>query len=310
MLVMKRRAVHLIAIHLFVVAIACVIAASAADAQGRRSAKPDPTFRDCSSCPMMVKLPVGEFMMGSPETEPRREANEGPQRLVTFTQAFAIGKYEVSFSEWDTCVAKGGCRHKPSDDGKGRGRRPVVDVSWGDAVEFVSWLAKTTGKPYRLPTEAEWEYAARGITSATAQSQPFSVGQSISYRQANFDANFVYGAAGKIGIYRQATVDTGSLPRNPFGLHEMHGNVWEWVQDCYAPDYRAAPADGSAVTRPDCRLRILRGGAWNYYPWALRSAYRYATPADVRLNNAGLRVALTLPEAAPAPAASEGNTGR
>ncbi len=301
-----RTVLHLIA---SAVAIA-VVAAPAADAQGRRTAKADQSFRDCPSCPLMVKLPAGEFMMGSPPSELRREDHEGPQRRVALAQPFAIGKYEVTFAEWDACVAKGGCRHKPSDEGAGRGKRPVVNVSWGDAVEYVNWLAKSTGKPYRLPTEAEWEYAARGVTSATAASQPFSTGPTIGYRQANYDANFVYGSTGKMGVYRQATVDVGSLPRNPFGLHEMHGNVWEWVQDCYEPHYRAAPTDGSAVSSGECRLRVLRGGAWNYYPWMLRSAYRYATAADVRLNNAGLRVALSLSDAAPSPAAGKGQSGR
>lgn len=241
----------------------------------------------------MVKLPVGEFMMGSPDSEARRGTDEGPRHRVTIAQPIAVSRYEVTFAEWDACVAKGGCKHKPSDDGGGRGRHPVVDVSWNDAIEFVTWLARTTGKPYRLPTEAEWEYAARATTSLSAPSQPFSTGPTIGYKQANYDANFVYGP-GRIGIYRQKTLDVGSLPRNAFGLHDMHGNAWEWVQDCYKPDYRDAPSDGSAVSSPDCRLHILRGGAWNYYPWTLRSAYRYATPGDVRLNNTGLRVALTL----------------
>jgi formylglycine-generating enzyme required for sulfatase activity len=241
----------------------------------------------------MVPLPAGEFMMGSPESETRRSPDEGPQRRVSFSQPFAISKYEVTFVEWDACVAKRACSHKPPDEGWGRGRRPVVNVSWRDAKEFVSWLASSTGKPYRLPTEAEWEYAARGVTSTAAAHPPFSTGATINYKQANFDANFVYGP-GRIGIYRQKTLDVGSMPRNAFGLHDMHGNVWEWVQDCYKPSYRDAPADGSAVSSTDCRLRILRGGAWNYYPWALRAAYRYATPGEVRLNNVGLRVARPL----------------
>lgn len=277
-------------------ALACLTQASGADAERRRSkpAKaPDQTFRDCPSCPLMVKIPVGEFMMGSPDSEARRGADEGPRHRVSIAQPIAISKYEVTFAEWDACVAKGGCKHKPSDEGWGRGRHPVVNVSWDDAVEFVTWLARTTGKPYRLPTEAEWEYAARATTSLATPSQPFSTGATIGYKQANYDANFVYGP-GRIGIYRQKTLDVGSLPRNAFGLHDMHGNAWEWVQDCYKPDYRDAPTDGSAVSSPDCRFHILRGGAWNYYPWTLRSAYRYATPGDVRLNNTGLRVALTL----------------
>jgi len=283
-------------LHLIAVAIAFYGMTSTADAAGRKSSRAqakEQDFRDCSSCPRMVKIPAGEFMMGSPDGELRRSPNEGPQHRVVIAKPFAIGKYEVTFAEWDACVAKGGCRYKPADEGWGRGSRPAVNISWDDAVEFVRWLAKTTGKPYRLPTEAEWEYAARGMTDTSEAAQPFSTGATINYKQANYDANFVYGP-GRMGIYRQQTMSVGSLSRNRFGLHHMHGNVWEWVQDCYRPDYRNAPADGSAVVGSDCRLRVLRGGAWNYYPWMLRSAYRYATPGNVRLNNVGFRVALSI----------------
>jgi formylglycine-generating enzyme required for sulfatase activity len=250
------------------------------------------TFRDCAGCPEMVVVPAGSFMMGSPESEIGRGSNEGPQHKVTMP-SFAIGKYEVTFAQWDACAAEGGCTQKPADETWGRGRRPVINVSWADAGEFVAWLSRKTGKPYRLPTEAEWEYSARGITDASAPHPPFATGSTINYRQANYDANFVY-ADGKMGLFRQKTVEVGTFKANAFGLYDMHGNVWEWVQDCYKPDYRGAPADGSAVSSSDCKLRILRGGAWNYYPWTLRSAYRYATPGDVRLNNVGLRVARSL----------------
>ncbi|HEX5999211.1 MAG TPA: formylglycine-generating enzyme family protein [Hyphomicrobiaceae bacterium] len=257
----------------------------AAKAKGR-------VFRDCSACPEMVVVPAGEFMMGSPKTERGRDKNEGPQHKVS-VPAFAMGKYEVSFAQWDACVAEGGCKHKPSDETWGRGRRPVINVSWHDATEFVGWLKRKTGKAYRLPTEAEWEYAARGITDASAPHPPFSTGATINYKQANYDANFRY-ADGPPGIYRQKTVDVGSFKRNAFGLYDMHGNVWEWVQDCYQDSYEDAPTDGSAVVMPQCGLRILRGGAWNYFPKLLRSAYRYATAPEIRLNNVGFRVASSL----------------
>lgn len=162
-----------------------------------------------------------------------------------------------------------------------------------DARQFAAWLAKKSGKPYRLLSEAEWEYAARGTTRAGDGSQPFSTGATINYKQANYDANFVYNG-GRMGIYRQKTLDVGSLPKNTFGLYDMHGNVWEWVEDCYRDSYGDAPTDGSAVTIADCPLHILRGGAWNYQPQYLRSAYRYATPPGVRMENAGLRVARNL----------------
>jgi len=253
---------------------------------------PGRTFRDCAACPEMVAVPAGAFMMGSPESETGRGSNEGPQREVTM-RSFAIGKHEVTFAQWDACAAEGGCAHKPGDETWGRGKRPVINVSWHDARELVAWLARKTGKPYRLPTEAEWEYAARGITDASAPHPPFATGSTINYRQANYDANFVY-ADGKMGVFRQKTVDVGTFKGNTFGLHDMHGNVWEWVEDCYRDSYRGAPTDGSAVAARDCSLRILRGGSWSYYPQLLRSAYRYATAPEVRLDMVGLRVARSL----------------
>lgn len=249
-------------------------------------------FRDCPVCPDMVVVPAGEFMMGSPESERGRGRNEGPQRKVA-VRAFAIGKFEVTFAQWDACAAEGGCKHKPHDETWGRGRRPVINVSWHDATAFVAWLPRKTGRSYRLPTEAEWEYAARAITTASAPHPPFSTGATINYRQANYDANFTYGD-GRMGLFRQKTVEVGRFPRNAFGLHDMHGNVWEWVQDCYQDSYRGAPTDGSAVVLPGCGLRILRGGSWNYFPQLLRSAYRYATAPDIRLDIVGFRVARSL----------------
>lgn len=268
-----------------------VLASAACAKQQHAAAESAPhSFRDCPQCPEMVTVPAGEFMMGSPESELGRDKNEGPQHKVVFAKPFAVGKFEVTFAEWDACAGDGGCTYKPGDEGWGRGRHPVINVSWFDANQYTSWLAKKTGKPYRLLSEAEWEYAARAVTSTTAPSTPFYTGATINYRQANYDANFTYGS-GPQGLYRQKTLDTGSLPHNAFGLYDMHGNVWEWVEDCYKPSYEGAPGDGSPVIAKDCSLHILRGGAWNYYPKLLRSAYRYATAPAVRLNNAGFRVA-------------------
>ena len=200
-----------------------------------------------------------------------------------------MGKFEVTFAQWDACAAEGGCKHKPHDETWGRGQRPVINVSWHDARQFVAWLSGKPGKAYRLPTEAEWEYAARAIADASAP-PPFSTGSTINYKQANYDANFTYGD-GKMGLFRQKTMEVGRFPKNAFGLHDMHGNVWEWVQDCYKDSYHGAPTDGSAVVQPGCGLRILRGGSWNYFPQLLRSAYRYATAPDIRLDIVGFRVA-------------------
>ncbi|HJU32888.1 MAG TPA: formylglycine-generating enzyme family protein [Hyphomicrobiaceae bacterium] len=258
--------------------------------EAREAASQSRVLRDCPVCPEMVIVPAGEFLMGSPDSEKGRGKDEGPQHKVTFAQPFALGKFEVTFAQWDACSAEGGCAHKPSDETWGRGKRPVINVSWDDAKEFVGWLARKTGKPYRLPTEAEWEYAARALTRITEPSLPFSTGMTINYKQANYDANFTYNRSPQ-GVYRQKTLDVGSLPRNAFGLHDMHGNVWEWVEDCYKDSYEGAPVDGSPVKAANCSLRILRGGAWNYYPRLLRSAYRYATAPGVRMENAGFRVA-------------------
>ena len=270
-----------------------VLAAGEAAAQRQQvSASTSATggvFRDCASCPEMVVVPGGEFTMGSPDHEKSRGKDEGPLRKVSIRQ-FAASKFEVTFVQWDACMAEGGCSHQPSDQGWGRGKKPVINVSWADAKQFVKWLSSKTRQSYRLLTEAEWEYAARGVTKASDSHPPFSTGTTINYKQANYDANFTYNG-GPMGVYRQKTVDVGTFPRNAFGLHDMHGNVWEWVEDCYKDSYAGAPTDGSAVTATPCNLRVLRGGAWNYFPRLLRAAYRYATPGDVRLENMGFRVA-------------------
>jgi formylglycine-generating enzyme required for sulfatase activity len=280
-----------------VVALVCLmLLPSLAEARNQRAAPAAAqarSFRDCPSCPDMVEVPAGEFLMGSPESEMGRGKDESPQHRVAVSQPFAVGKFEVTFAEWDACVAERGCTYNPGDEGWGRGKRPVINVSWQDTQQYTAWLSKKTGKAYRLLTEAEWEYAARGVTKLPPSSTPFSTGVTINYKQANYDANFTYGS-GKMGVYRQKTLDVGSFPSNAFGLHDMHGNAWEWVQDCYKPTYEGAPADGSPVISSNCDFHILRGGAWNYYPRLLRSAYRYATPPSVRLNNAGFRVARPL----------------
>jgi formylglycine-generating enzyme required for sulfatase activity len=287
-------------VHAVLIAILLMLAPQGAEAAhrntaARHAARPAAeatahSFRDCPTCPEMVVVPAGEFLMGSPESERGRGKDEGPQHPVTIAQPFAVGKFEVTFNEWDACVADRGCTYNPGDEGWGRGRHPVINVSWNDVQQYTAWLSKKTGKEYRLLSEAEWEYAARGVTKTSDASTPFSTGQTISYRQANYDANFTYGS-GQQGTYRQKTTDVGTFPRNGFGLYDMHGNAWEWVQDCYKPSYEGAPSDGSPVKQAQCGLRVLRGGAWNYYPKLLRSAYRYATPADIRLNNFGFRVA-------------------
>jgi formylglycine-generating enzyme required for sulfatase activity len=247
------------------------------------------SFRDCDVCPEMVVVPAGSFTMGSPPTEKKRFDGEGPQHRVTFPRAFAVGKFEVTFDEWDACVDAGGCRHRPGDEGWGRGRRPVINVSWDDITkEYLPWLSGKTGKTYRLLTEAEWEYAARAGTIT-----PFSTGRTITTAQANFHSDYTYGGGAK-GIYRGKTVEVGSFQPNAFGLYDLHGNVWEWVQDCWNDSYRGAPTDGSVWRTGDCSRRVLRGGSWGLFPWYLRSALRYVFSTVFRYYDFGFRVGRTL----------------
>jgi formylglycine-generating enzyme required for sulfatase activity/WD40 repeat protein len=244
-------------------------------------------FKECDGCPEMVALSGGTFIMGSPQNEGRRDRDEGPQRQVTI-KPFAIGKHEVTFAQWDACVAAGGCNgHRPTDSGaRDRDRLPVINVSWQDAQGYVSWLAKQTGKPYRLPTEAEWEYAARAGTTT-----PFSFGETINTAQANYDGRSYYGRRGRKGEYRKHAVPVGSLPANSWGLYEMHGNVWEWVEDCWHESYKDAPQDGSAWIETSCTDRVGRGGSWNNKPKDLRSASRAQGRPDDRYDLMGFRVA-------------------
>ena len=269
-------------------------AEAAAEAERRRQAelrRPGRVFRDCDSCPELVVIPAGTFQMGSPASEEGRYDNEGPRRRVTL-RSFAMGVKEVTFDEWDACVRGGGCYGRPDDEGWGRGARPVINVSTGAAQRYVSWLSEITGARYRLPSESEWEYAARAGTTT-----PFHTGSTISTDQANYNGNHVYGS-GRGGTYRERTTPVGTFAPNAFGLYDMHGNVYEWVEDCWHDDYRGAPSDGTAWTRGgDCRyrvLRVLRGGSWFSVPRGVRSAFRNWYFDGGRLDFAGFRVSRTL----------------
>ena len=240
--------------------------------------------------PDMVALPGGTFTMGSPDTEQERGNAEGPQHRVT-VPAFALGRTEVSFADYDR-FAGATDRKKPDDRGWGRGERPVINVSADDARAYAVWLSEQTGQQYRLPTEAEWEYAARAGTTT-----PFWTGDCISTNQANYDGNYDYDACGaKTGVYRAKTVPVGSLPANAFGLHEMAGNVYEWTADCWHDNYYRAPTDGSAwrgANGGDCARRVLRGGSWFGSPLNLRSANRGRNTADGANDIVGIRLART-----------------
>ena len=251
--------------------------------------KPKDVFKECDKCPEMVVVPAGSFMMGSPSDEKERSADEGPQRRVTFAKQFAAGRFSVTFEEWDACVAGGGCRgYRPSDKGWGRGRRPVINVSWDDAEAYVAWLSRKAGKPYRLLSEAEREYVTRASTTT-----PFWWGASITTHQANYVGNHIYNGGPK-GEYRQRTVLVDTFEPNPWGLYQVHGNVWDWVEDCYHDSYAGAPSEGSAWTVGDCNNRVLRGGSGFDDPRLLRSAARNWSPTVSRGYDSGFRVGRTL----------------
>ena len=250
--------------------------------EAERALKPLASFRECAkNCPEMIVLPPGEFMMGSPANERAPLGNEGPQHKVTIAKPFAVSKFVVTFDEWDACVVLGGCS-QASDSGFGRGKRPVINVTWDDAQQYVAWLSRMTGHPYRLLTEAEWEYAARA-GSATA----YFWGDEIGVRNANCKG------CGNEGENRE-TSPVGLFKPNAFGLYDMLGNVWQWVEDCYHGDYEQAPADGSAWIGEDCSIHVVRGGAWNLEPQFVRSAFRVRFTTAGRDFNLGFRVGRTL----------------
>jgi formylglycine-generating enzyme required for sulfatase activity len=251
--------------------------------------KPKDTFRECDKCPEMAVVPAGSFIMGSPDSELNRAKYEGPQHRVTFARQFAVGRFAVTFDEWDACVTDGGCGgYSPNDESWGRARRPVINVSWNDANAYVAWLSGKTGKTYRLLSEAEREYVARaGMRTA------FWWGATISPRQANYNGTYIYGNS-PTGEYRQRTVPVDAFRSNRWGIFQVHGNVWEWTQDCWHENYAGAPADGSPWDSGRCGYRIVRGGSWATYPGDLRSAVRGRFASDFRSDSLGFRVARTL----------------
>jgi formylglycine-generating enzyme required for sulfatase activity len=236
-------------------------------AAAEQNLTPLSSFRECAKdCPEMIVVPAGAFTMGSPETpsnDPNHYADEYPQHAVTLAAPFAVSKFDVTFADWDACVSVGGCP-EVSDSGFGRGPRPVINVTWDEAEHYAEWYATMTGRPYRLLSEAEWEYAARAGTPTA-----YYWGDSIGVNNA--DCN----GCGSKWDNRQ-TAPVGSFAPNRFGLYDMSGNVWQWTQDCYHDSYNGAPNDGSAWLADDCSRRVRRGGGWAYNPPIVRSANRGA----------------------------------
>ncbi len=241
------------------------------------------SFKECADCPEMIAVPAGRFTMGSPPG--RGYDSERPAHEVTIAKPFAVAKFALTFDEWDACAARGGCRRDVSDSGWGRGRRPAINGSWDDAQAYVKWLSSITGKPYRLLSEAEYEYAARAGTETK-----YPWGEEIKLNgQAMANCN---GCGSQWG--GKQTVPVGSFPANAFGLYDIVGNVSEWTEDCWNGSYTGAPADGSPWTSGDCYHRIVRGGSWGDNPSFLRSAIRYGDAAGGRGGLVGFRVARTL----------------
>jgi formylglycine-generating enzyme required for sulfatase activity len=214
--------------------------------------KPGTVFRDCGDCPQLVVIPAGSFWMG--DLSGGGDDDEKPVHRVTIPRSFAVGKYEVTFAEWDACVSAGGCRHSPGDAGWGRDRRPVINVSWDDAQSYIKWISGKTGMTYRLLSESEWEYVARAGSKTK-----YPWGNEIGSSEANCNG------CGSSWDGTQ-TAPVGSFSSNRFGLHDTVGNVWEWVGDCWNGSYAGAPSDGSAQTGGDCSRRVLRGGSCNSDP--------------------------------------------
>ena len=260
----------------------CALAAFAWAFSGAAAAQePGEAFSDALADggrgPEMVVVPAGSFEMGCVSGEECYD-DELPVHTVTISEPFAVSKYEITFEDHDLFAGPDAV----DDAGWGRGRRPVVNVSWDGAKEYVAWLSSQTGQTYRLLTEAEWEYAARA--GSTTQ---FSWGSEMGYGRANC------GGCGNEWDFMQSA-PAGSFEANAFGLYDMHGNVWEWVEDCWNAGYSDAPSNADAWLSGDCSQRVLRGGSWHDFPYDLRSAVRYAAGAGETSDSHGFRVARTI----------------
>jgi formylglycine-generating enzyme required for sulfatase activity len=233
--------------------------------------------KDCDACPLMVALNPGPFTMGSNSSDP----TERPAHKVGLRTPFAIGKYEVTVGQWKQCVKANVCPTVPSPD-DAPANVPMRDVSWDEAQLYLKWLSSVAGRPYRLPTEAEWEYAARGGTTTVYWWGDQMKGGNSSCQGCGQPWN------------ADGPPPAGSFTANPFGLHDMNGSVWEWVQDCWHSTYKGAPGDGSAWAEPNCRARVIRGGSWREDGSYMLSTTRFKYDASVRQSQNGFRVARSL----------------
>jgi formylglycine-generating enzyme required for sulfatase activity len=276
--------------------IALALCVAVPRAQGQDNRIPGSEFQDCSECPLMVIIPSGRYGMPMPPIDQGRPFSEGENRLVIITEPFAVGKFEVTFDEWSACVRDGKCP-EVEDEGWGRGKHPVINVSWTDADRYTRWLAQKTGKPYRLLTEAEWEYAAR---AGAGRARFLGIKPEEVCRHAN-----VYDSSAEKSLEFgmetlpcddgfDVTAPVGSFEPNAFGLHDMLGNVWEWTEDCQAVLWRNAPTDSSARVDGKCSERAYRGSSWlSHPPPYMRVGDRYRF-LGARYNDLGFRVAVSL----------------
>ena len=240
-----------------------------------QSLRPKDSFRECEACPEMVVVPKGAFMMGTPANEPDRFKGEDPIHRVTIAKPFAVGRFAISFDEWDACLADGGCDGFKGDDKFGRGRQPAQGINFEKAKLYLAWLSKKVGRTYRLPSESEREYFTRAGTTT-----PFWFGNTVSSQNANYKASMPYGN-GPHGPDSTGPVVVDSYAPNPFGLYQVHGNVFEWTEDCFNKRYTEdTPTDGSPWLEGDCHKRMLRGGTWDWSANMLRSGYRENSIVD------------------------------
>lgn len=241
-----------------------------------QSLKPADSFKECENCPEMVVVPKGSFIMGTPADEPYRLKGEDPQHRVTIAKPFAVGRFTISFDEWDACLADGGCDgNKGSEREFGRGRMPAHGINFAAAKSYLAWLSKKVGRTYRLPSESEREYFARAGTTT-----PFWFGKTISAQNANYDAANNY-PGGPYGVTSRAPKPVDSYLPNRFGLYQVSGNAEEWTEDCYNKRYTEdTPTDGSPWLEGDCSKRMLRGGGWMSPALGQRSGYRNEMNAD------------------------------
>lgn len=268
-----------------------------ANAHAAPPTTPGSVFQECKDCPQMVVLPAGQFTMGAPEDEPGREADEGPQHQVSFARPFAVGRYAVTAGQWSAYARATGATPPDGDTRPGRAckagqpsypmgpKQPQVCINYQDMQGYLAWLSKKTGATYRLLSEAEWEYAAR---AGSAGPFPFPFDKEGDY-QISKHAN-TYGPADGFSY----TAPSGSYPANAFGLHDMHGNVYERVEDCWHKDYQGAPGDGSAWTDQGCETRQIRGNDWTEAPIFTRSGNRNTRAPQVLGDWLGFRVARDL----------------